>query len=167
MAEWSIAPVLKTGNPQGFVSSNLTASAKLSRKLGLFRPFFLFPHSFPHANGDGSNTLTVYVGQKHDARSNLVFHCLLLSPVWGLSNQQGAHPFKILPKPTPPYPHPPVFYLGPPSAGLNHDLLKRCKDFENSAKFGSVIFGNATSACAFGSGVRLPMQLSCVCIRWV
>jgi hypothetical protein len=29
VAEWSIAPVLKTGNPQGFVSSNLTASAKL------------------------------------------------------------------------------------------------------------------------------------------
>ena len=27
VAEWSIAPVLKTGNPQGFVSSNLTASA--------------------------------------------------------------------------------------------------------------------------------------------
>jgi hypothetical protein len=29
VAEWSIAPVLKTGNPQGFVSSNLTASAML------------------------------------------------------------------------------------------------------------------------------------------
>ena len=28
MAEWSIAPVLKTGGPQGPVSSNLTASAK-------------------------------------------------------------------------------------------------------------------------------------------
>ena len=28
MAEWSIAPVLKTGNGQPFVSSNLTASAK-------------------------------------------------------------------------------------------------------------------------------------------
>ena len=27
MAEWSIAPVLKTGDPQGSVSSNLTASA--------------------------------------------------------------------------------------------------------------------------------------------
>ena len=28
VAEWSIAPVLKTGNLKGFVSSNLTASAK-------------------------------------------------------------------------------------------------------------------------------------------
>ena len=28
VAEWSIAPVLKTGNGQPFVSSNLTASAK-------------------------------------------------------------------------------------------------------------------------------------------
>lgn len=28
MAEWSIAPVLKTGNGQPFVSSNLTASAR-------------------------------------------------------------------------------------------------------------------------------------------
>ena len=30
MAEWSIAPVLKTGNGQPFVSSNLTASAIFS-----------------------------------------------------------------------------------------------------------------------------------------
>ena len=28
VAEWSIAPVLKTGNGKPFVSSNLTASAK-------------------------------------------------------------------------------------------------------------------------------------------
>jgi hypothetical protein len=28
VAEWSIAPVLKTGNGQPFVSSNLTASAR-------------------------------------------------------------------------------------------------------------------------------------------
>jgi hypothetical protein len=28
VAEWSIAPVLKTGKGQPFVSSNLTASAK-------------------------------------------------------------------------------------------------------------------------------------------
>ena len=28
VAEWLKAPVLKTGEPQGFVSSNLTASAK-------------------------------------------------------------------------------------------------------------------------------------------
>ena len=27
VAEWSIAPVLKTGGPKGSVSSNLTASA--------------------------------------------------------------------------------------------------------------------------------------------
>ena len=31
VAEWSIAPVLKTGDPQGSVSSNLTASAKTPR----------------------------------------------------------------------------------------------------------------------------------------
>jgi hypothetical protein len=35
VAEWSIAPVLKTGNGQPFVSSNLTASAITSMK----RPF--------------------------------------------------------------------------------------------------------------------------------
>jgi hypothetical protein len=29
VAEWSIAPVLKTGNGKPFVSSNLTASARL------------------------------------------------------------------------------------------------------------------------------------------
>uniref|UniRef100_E6PQ66 Uncharacterized protein n=1 Tax=mine drainage metagenome TaxID=410659 RepID=E6PQ66_9ZZZZ len=29
VAEWSIAPVLKTGNGQPFVSSNLTASARI------------------------------------------------------------------------------------------------------------------------------------------
>ena len=29
MAEWLIAPVLKTGRPQGLVSSNLTPSAKI------------------------------------------------------------------------------------------------------------------------------------------
>jgi hypothetical protein len=29
VAEWSIAPVLKTGNGQPFVSSNLTASARM------------------------------------------------------------------------------------------------------------------------------------------
>ncbi len=33
VAEWSIAPVLKTGNPQGFVSSNLTASATRSGRM--------------------------------------------------------------------------------------------------------------------------------------
>ena len=41
VAEWSIAPVLKTGNGQPFVSSNLTASAKPDKKspatAGLFR----------------------------------------------------------------------------------------------------------------------------------
>jgi hypothetical protein len=31
VAEWSIAPVLKTGNGQPFVSSNLTASANETR----------------------------------------------------------------------------------------------------------------------------------------
>ena len=32
MAEWSIAPVLKTGKGQPFVSSNLTASAKSTKR---------------------------------------------------------------------------------------------------------------------------------------
>ena len=32
VAEWSIAPVLKTGNGKPFVSSNLTASASMSSK---------------------------------------------------------------------------------------------------------------------------------------
>ena len=32
VAEWSIAPVLKTGNGQPFVSSNLTASANALNK---------------------------------------------------------------------------------------------------------------------------------------
>ena len=31
VAEWSIAPVLKTGNGQPFVSSNLTASANKNK----------------------------------------------------------------------------------------------------------------------------------------
>ena len=33
VAEWSIAPVLKTGNGQPFVSSNLTASANKNKHL--------------------------------------------------------------------------------------------------------------------------------------
>jgi hypothetical protein len=33
VAEWSIAPVLKTGNGQPFVSSNLTASASKNKHL--------------------------------------------------------------------------------------------------------------------------------------
>ncbi len=33
VAEWSIAPVLKTGNGQPFVSSNLTASANKNKCL--------------------------------------------------------------------------------------------------------------------------------------
>jgi hypothetical protein len=32
VAEWSIAPVLKTGGSKGSVSSNLTASAKYNPK---------------------------------------------------------------------------------------------------------------------------------------
>jgi hypothetical protein len=36
VAEWSIAPVLKTGNPKGFVSSNLTASANKNNNLAQF-----------------------------------------------------------------------------------------------------------------------------------
>ncbi len=35
VAEWSIAPVLKTGGSQGSVSSNLTASAKKALFMGL------------------------------------------------------------------------------------------------------------------------------------
>ena len=37
VAEWSIAPVLKTGDSKGSVSSNLTASAKTQRKTPLSR----------------------------------------------------------------------------------------------------------------------------------
>jgi len=42
VAEWSIAPVLKTGNPKGFVSSNLTASARYKKAQHLLR-FFIVP----------------------------------------------------------------------------------------------------------------------------
>jgi hypothetical protein len=38
VAEWSIAPVLKTGDPQGSVSSNLTASATLAGQCHMQRP---------------------------------------------------------------------------------------------------------------------------------
>jgi hypothetical protein len=41
VAEWSIAPVLKTGNGQPFVSSNLTASANI-----LASSFVIFPSVF-------------------------------------------------------------------------------------------------------------------------
>ena len=34
VAEWSIAPVLKTGNGKPFVSSNLTASARMLSNTG-------------------------------------------------------------------------------------------------------------------------------------
>ena len=37
MAEWSIAPVLKTGNGQPFVSSNLTASARQLQQQVVFQ----------------------------------------------------------------------------------------------------------------------------------
>jgi hypothetical protein len=36
VAEWSIAPVLKTGDSKGSVSSNLTASAKYNASQGAF-----------------------------------------------------------------------------------------------------------------------------------
>ena len=36
MAEWSIAPVLKTGKGKPFVSSNLTASASKNKHLAQF-----------------------------------------------------------------------------------------------------------------------------------
>ncbi len=42
VAEWSIAPVLKTGNGKPFVSSNLTASAKFPVKKRSFPERFLF-----------------------------------------------------------------------------------------------------------------------------
>ncbi len=37
----------------------------------------------------------------------------------------GGAPFKILLELTPRYTHPSNFYLGPPRAGLNNDLLKQ------------------------------------------
>jgi hypothetical protein len=45
VAEWSIAPVLKTGNPKGFVSSNLTASANKVKKAYVNHRLF-FGHKF-------------------------------------------------------------------------------------------------------------------------
>jgi hypothetical protein len=42
VAEWSIAPVLKTGNGQPFVSSNLTASASFLVGLHPQIELFLF-----------------------------------------------------------------------------------------------------------------------------
>ena len=44
MAEWSIAPVLKTGKGQPFVSSNLTASAKNKKKALVYKGIFSFIH---------------------------------------------------------------------------------------------------------------------------
>ena len=43
VAEWSIAPVLKTGNGKPFVSSNLTASANTSINKGSYEPLLLYP----------------------------------------------------------------------------------------------------------------------------
>ena len=54
VAEWSIAPVLKTGNPQGFVSSNLTASAKIKKRLeGAFFISLCVDDLELHANANG------------------------------------------------------------------------------------------------------------------
>ena len=59
MAEWSIAPVLKTGNPQGFVSSNLTASARFTRPSPL-REGLLFGNHFAHPWSLRRGVLPVY-----------------------------------------------------------------------------------------------------------
>ena len=42
VAEWSIAPVLKTGKGKPFVSSNLTASANNNHQALGFQGLFLF-----------------------------------------------------------------------------------------------------------------------------
>ena len=50
VAEWSIAPVLKTGKPKGFVSSNLTASAKHTKRHAASKLMALFYSTFyPHS----------------------------------------------------------------------------------------------------------------------
>ncbi len=59
MAEWSIAPVLKTGNPQGFVSSNLTASARFTQPSPL-REGLLFGNHFAHPWSLRRGVLPVY-----------------------------------------------------------------------------------------------------------
>ena len=43
VAEWSIAPVLKTGNGQPFVSSNLTASANIPAPFSVISPSVFLP----------------------------------------------------------------------------------------------------------------------------
>ena len=43
VAEWSIAPVLKTGNGQPFVSSNLTASANIPAPFPVISPSVFSP----------------------------------------------------------------------------------------------------------------------------
>ena len=49
VAEWSIALVLKTSKPQGFVSSNLTASARKQKKLLYIKGFFFDKNAnYPH-----------------------------------------------------------------------------------------------------------------------
>ena len=47
VAEWSIAPVLKTGNGQPFVSSNLTASANNEQIRASAAGFSFYPSSCP------------------------------------------------------------------------------------------------------------------------
>jgi hypothetical protein len=42
VAEWSIAPVLKTGKGKPFVSSNLTASARNTKKYNKYQIFSYF-----------------------------------------------------------------------------------------------------------------------------
>ena len=59
MAEWSIAPVLKTGNPQGFVSSNLTASARFTLSSPP-REGLLFGNHFAHPWSLRRGVLPVY-----------------------------------------------------------------------------------------------------------
>ena len=95
VAEWSIAPVLKTGNGQPFVSSNLTASARPSIFTTLRRRF-CFIHTIRHTN----KSLLVFV------------HCCLLKPPSALArivinrNNTPVPPLQFLTSHTPPYPQP-------------------------------------------------------------
>jgi hypothetical protein len=50
VAEWSIAPVLKTGGSKGPVSSNLTASAKSTGFIQICSHLVVqLPQSLPHS----------------------------------------------------------------------------------------------------------------------
>ena len=62
VAEWSIALVLKTSKPQGFVSSNLTASAKIKPQVTCLLGVFLFSASVYTVNLEMRSLRTAVIG---------------------------------------------------------------------------------------------------------